>query len=145
MEPINPIQAQRVWQRVRGPESDQDTLTRLLALEAESRHTYQYLQKNTHLRDSRLLARLSEESRRFFHILSGLAMIRDKDVTVTAPPSVRGNAEGLLRQSCRTRLQSLSLLEALGPDCAPSARILKDRMENHLTTILELLGQLPRK
>lgn len=145
MESINPIQAQRVWQRVRGPESEQDALARLLALEAESRHTYQYLQKNTHLRDSRLLARLSEESRAFFHILCGLAMVRDRDVTITAPPSVRGNAEGLLRQSWKTRLQSLALLETLGPDCAPCSRILKDRMEHHLAAIVELLGHLPRK
>lgn len=144
MEPINPIQAQRVWQRVRAPESEQEILARLLTLEAEIRHTCQYLQKNTPLRDSQGLTWLSRESRSFFHILSGLSLVRNLDVTVTAPPSVRGNAEGLLRQTVRTRLQTLALVQQLGQESEPAATLLRKRMEHHLTSILELLGQLPR-
>ncbi len=145
MEPINPTQAARVWQRVRGPEPEEDSLVRLLGLEAECRQIIQYLQKHTPLRDSRGLNRLREESRQFFHILMGLAQIRDMDVTVTAPPSIRGNAEGLLRQSYTTRQKAIVLLGALPPDCAPCAELLKQMMEEHCLSILELLGSLPRK
>lgn len=145
MEPINPTQATRVWQRVRGPEPEEDTLTRLLALEAECRQIYLYLQKNTPLRDSRGLARLREECRQFFQSLMGLALVRGMDVTVTAPPSVRGNPEGLLRQSYATRRKLLALLEALPEDCAPASGLLRQGMEAHCLSILELLGSLPRK
>lgn len=145
MEPINPTQAARVWQRVRGPEPEEDALTRLLALEAECRQLYCWLQKNTPLRDSRGLNRLREESRQFFHILMGLAMVRGMDVTVTAPPSVRGNAGGLLRQSYDIRKKAIGLLSTLPEDCASSTELLKQMMEEHCLSLLELLGSLPRK
>ena len=145
MEPINPTQAARVWQRVRGPEQEIDPLEKLLALEAECRQIWLYLQKNTPLRDSRGLTRLREESRQFFHILMGLALIRGLDVTVTAPSSVRGNAEGLLRQGYVTRQKAIALLHTLPEDCAPCAELLKQMMEEHCLSILELLGSLPRK
>lgn len=145
MESIDLKQAQRVWSRVHPPEPEVDELNRLLALESELRHIYQYLQKNTSLRDSRLLARLREESRRFFHILAGLAAVSGRDVTVTAPPSVRGNAEGLLRQSYLTRRKAMGLLERLPEGCRPCAGLLEQEMEEHCLTLLELLGQLPKK
>ena len=142
MESINPVQAQRVWQRVRGADPGEDALARLLALEAECRQMYQYLQRNTHLRDSRWLARLREESGRFHHTLLGMALIRGQDVTVSAPPAVRGNPEGLLRQSHATRQRALALLEELPPE---DRKLLKPKMEEHRLILLELLGSLPRK
>ena len=145
MEQINPAQAQRVWNRVRGPEPEGETLARLLALEAECRQICQYLQRNTHLRDSRGLGRLMEESRRFFHILSGMALAAEEDVTVIAPPSVRGNAVGLLRQCLITRRRSITFVDSLSPERFPGTVLLKREMEQNCLTILELLGQLPRK
>lgn len=145
MESINPAQAQRVWQRVKGPERPEDVFLRLLALEAESRQILLYLQRKTALRDSRGLARLREESCQFFHILMGLTLARGLDMTVTAPPSIRGNGEGLLRLSYETRRKIIALLEGLPEDCAPCAGLLRQRMEAHCLSILELLGQLPRK
>ena len=142
MESINPTQEAKVWQRVRGTPPEEQSLEKLLALEAEFRQICQYLQRNTTLRDSRGLSRLLEESGRFFHMLMGLALIREADVTVTAPPSVRGNAGGLLRQSYAARKKSIALLEGLPLE---ERRLLKPKMEEHCLSILELLGQLPRK
>ena len=142
MESINPTQAQRVWQRVRGPEQAEDVFARLLALEAECRQILIVLHRNTPLRDSRGLSHLREECRQFFHILLGLAMVRELDVTVTAPPSVRGNPEGLLRQFWQTRQKSLKLLEGMEDPCAG---LLSARMEEQSLVVLELLGSLPRK
>lgn len=142
MESINPTQAQRVWQRVRGPEQTEDVFARLLALEAECRQILSVLHRNTPLRDSRGLSQLREECRQFFHILLGLSMVRELDVTVTAPPSVRGNPEGLLRQLWQTRQKSLKLLEGMEDPCAG---LLRARMEEQSLVVLELLGSLPRK
>lgn len=146
MDQINSVQAQRVWQRVRGGSElgETRTLPRLLAMEAEILHICRYLQKNTPLRDSRLLTRLREESQRLQHILAGLALVSDGDVTLAAPPSVRGSAEGLLRSCYQTRLRSVALLEELSGEGLCRSH-LKRRMEEHAMTILELLGQLPRK
>lgn len=142
MEQIDPVQAQRVWQRVRGQEPEEpETLSRLLTLEAEIRHICQYLQRNTHLRDSRMLTRLREESGGFYSILSGLSRLLEADVTVTAPASIRGTAEGLLRQCWKNRQISLSLLPGLPREVPPQ---LKNRMEHNALLMLELLGQLPR-
>ena len=141
MESINPTQAQRVWQRVKGPESQEDLFARLLALEAECRQIIGYLQKHTHLRDSRGLSRLREDCGQFFHMLRGLSLIGGLDVTVTAPPSVRGNPEGLLRQYWVTRQKIIVLLEGLEEPCN---RLLKQTMEEHSLLVLNLLGQLPR-
>lgn len=145
MEQINPVQAQRVWQRVRGEDASADPLPRLLALEAEVRHTYHYLQKNTPLHDSRLLSQLREESRRFSCILMGLCRAAEKDVTVQAPPSVRGNAEGLLQRCYRTRCQIIALVQTLPSGQTCGASLLQQKMEHHALTVLELLGQISRK
>ena len=145
MEQINPAQAQRVWSRVRGPEPEGDTLARLLALEAECRQICHYLHRNTPLRDSRGLGRMTEESRRFFHILNGMALAAEEDVTVVAPPSVRGNGIGLLRQCLTTRRRAIALVETLSPERFPESKPLSGEMERSCLTILELLGQLPRK
>lgn len=142
MESINPTQEAKIWQRVRGNPPEEPCLGRLLALEAECRQIFHYLQRNTHLRDSRGLARLREDSGRFYHILLGMALIRGLDVTVNAPPAVRGNPEGLLRQSHTTRQKAIALLEELPPE---DRKLLKPRMEEHRLSLLELLGQLPRK
>lgn len=142
MESINPTQEARIWQRVRGNPPQEHTLEQLLALEAEFRQICQYLQRNTPLRDSRGLNRLREESGRFYHILLGLAQVLEQDVTVTAPPAVRGNAGGLLRQSYATRQRSIALLEHLPLE---ERKLLKQKMEAHCLSILELLGSLPRK
>lgn len=144
MEPINPEQAQRVWQRVRGPGAESDTLEMLLALESECRQLLLCLQKTAPLRDSRGLNRLREECRRFSHIFLGLAMVREADVTVTAAPAVRGNAEGLLRQCYAVRRKAIGLLRALPEDSAFCAELLSQRMEEHCLLVLELLGSLPR-
>lgn len=147
MEQINTAQAQRVWQRVRGSEApgQASDLSGLLALVAEVRHTYQYLQKNTALRDSRLLARLREESQRMFSTLAGLALVWEQDLTLTAPPAIRGNAEGLLLRCYHTQLRAIGLLDSLPGERTDWAPLLRRRMEEHTMTILELLGQLPRK
>lgn len=142
MESINPAQEAKVWQRVRGNPPEEQTLGKLLAMEAECRQICQYLQRNTHLRDSRGLARLREECGKFYHILLGMASVRGLDVTVSAPPAVRGNPEGLLRQSHATRQRAIALLEELPPE---DRKLLKPKMEEHRLSILELLGQLPRK
>ena len=142
MESINPTQAAQVWQRVRGNPPEEQTLEKLLALEAECRQIFHYLQRNTHLRDSRGLARLREDSGRCYHILLGMASLRGLDVTVSAAPAVRGNPEGLLRQSCTTRQKSIALLEELPPG---ERALLKPLMDAQLLCLLELLGSLPRK
>ena len=139
MEPINPAQEAKVWQRVRGNPPEEPGIGKLLALEAECRQIIGYLQRNTPLRDSRSLGRLREECGQFFRMLKGLAMIRGQDVTVTAPPSVRGNPEGLLRQYWHTRQKSIRLLDGMGEPCA---RLLRQKMEEHSLAVLHLLGQL---
>ena len=142
MEPINPTQAARVWQRVHGPAQEEHPLLRLLALEAECRQICQYLQRNTALRDSRGLHHIREECRRFFHMMQGLAQMLELDVTVTAPPAVRGNPEGLLRQLWQTRQKSIALLDGMEESWAG---LLKKRMEEQTLAVPELLGSLPRR
>lgn len=147
MEQIDPARAQRVWQRVTGTEAKEPALSRLLALEAEARHIYHYLQRSAPLRDSRVLAQLREESGRFFHILSGLCLLAEGDVTVTAPPSLRGNPEGLLRLCWRQRRKSLALLgsEEIPGEFADAANALSDQMQRHCLLLLELLGRVCRQ
>ena len=142
MESINPTQAAQVWQRVRGNPPEEPTLEKLLALEAECRRILGVLHRNTPLRDNPLLLRLREDSGRLCHILLGLAMLREADVTVTAPPAVRGNPEGLIRQCHATRQKSIALLDALSPE---DRAALKPLMDAQLLYLLELLGSLPRK
>ena len=147
MEQIDPAQAQRVWQRVQPSRQEEPALPKLLTLEAEARHIYHYLHRNTPLRDSRLLIRLRDDSCRFFGILSGLCLLEQGEVTVTAPPSLRGNAEGLLRLCWRQRLQSLALLESgkIPAEFAPAAKLLAEHMKEHSLLLLELLGRFSRQ
>lgn len=142
MDQLTPAQAHQVWQRVRGGNEQESPLPRLLALEAQMQHIYHYLRRNTPLRDSRLLARLLEDSRRFAAVLAGICVQLEQDHTIQAPPSVRGNCTGLLRLCYQTRMESLSLLSRL-PDVvtAPTAH-LRHQMEAHTLTLLELLGQI---
>ena len=144
MDPLTPDQARQVWQRVRGGDTGSDPLPRLLALEAELRHIYHWLQTHTLLRDNHLLARLREDSGRFSAILKGLCLVLDREYTVQAPPSVRGNPEGLLRQCFRDRAESLRLLSALPDGARESAALLEKQMQVHSLNLLELLGKLPK-
>lgn len=145
MDQITPAQAHQVWQRVRGGNEQDDPLPRLLALEAQMQHIYHYLRRNTPLRDSRLLSRLLEDSRRFAAVLAGVCVQLELDHTIQAPPSVRGNCTGLLRLCFQTRMESLSLLDRLPKAVAAATGILRHQMENHTLTLLELLGQIREK
>ena len=145
MEQLTSDQARQVWQRVRGGDEQASPLPRLLALEAQIQHTYQYLRRNTPLRDSRLLSRLSEDSRHFATVLAGICAQLEQDHTIQAPPSVRGNCTGLLRLCYQARMESLSLLERLPGAISVPVVILRRQMENHILTLLELLGQIREK
>ena len=146
MESINPAAAQRVWQRVRGDAPDpNDALCQLLASESEIRAIYQYLLRDSFLRDSRLLSRLSDESKQFIHILSGISLTNGESAVLPAPPSIRGNPQGLLLQSFKTRCRCLEMLNRLPGTVSLCAPELKHRMEKHCLLLLELLGRLPRK
>lgn len=145
MESINPAAAQRVWQRVRGDAPDpNDALCQLLSSEAEIRAIYQYLLRDSFLRDSRLLSRLREESSQFSHILTGISRMSGETAALPAPPSIRGNPEGLLRQSFSARCRALEALNRLSGTASLWVPELKDRMEKHCLILLELLGRLPR-
>ena len=143
MEQLTPIQARQVWQRVRG-DTEENPLSRLLALEAEIRHTYRWLQTHTMLRDSGLLIRLREDSCRFYGILAGMGSVLELELTVEAPPSVRGNPEGLLRRCFRSRMEAVALLSSLPPALKPNATRLESQMIAHSLNQLELLGKLPK-
>lgn len=150
MDKIDPAQAQRVWQRVQGTRSPDDVqaLPRLLALESEAWHTYTYLAKNTPLRDSKLLARLREQSMSQYNTLAGLHLFTTGDRPAQTPqPALRGNAEGLLRLAFRNRQQFLALLDSaqLPAELAFVLPLLRDQTEAHCRLLLELLGWLCRQ
>lgn len=147
MDQIDPTQAARVWQRVRGeaPAGDQ-TLPRLLALEAEAGATYAYLGK--FMVENRLLQALREQNRSFLRCLTGIWVITTEQAPAPlTPPSIRGNAEGLLRQSFKTRQQLLSLVEGIQTtaELKPVFAFLRTKYIDHCRLILELLGQTSRR
>lgn len=147
MEQIDPAQAQRVWQRVSGNKGQDTALHRLVALEAETVHIYRHLQQTPALRDSRLLRRLREESGAFLQILSGMCILDEGDVMVTAPGALRGNPEGLLSLCWRQRRKSLSLLSSgeIPGEFADAAGTLAQQMREHSLMLLELLGRVGRQ
>lgn len=150
MDQITPAQAQRVWQRVQGTRSPDDAqpLPRLLALESEAWHTYTYLSKNTALRDSKLLSQLRETSASQFNTLAGLHLLTTGDRPVQMPqPTLRGNAEGLLRLAFRNRQQFLALLDSaqLPAEFPFILPLLRESTEEHCLLLLELLGRVCRQ
>lgn len=145
MDQLSPQQARQVWQRVRASDSQGNPLPRLLDLEAEISRAYHVLHNQPQLRQSSLLSRLREDSRRFSAILSGMCRLLEQDFTVHAPPSVRGNALGLLRLCCQSRQESIALLEKLPPELGASGKLLSEGMKRHCMILLELLGRLPEE
>lgn len=147
MEQIDPVQATRVWQRVRGEQSPADqTLQKLLALEAEAGAAYAYIAK--HMGENRLLQALREQNRSFINCLTGICLITtEQRPSIPGPPSIRGNAEGLLRQCWKQRQLVLSLVEGIQAtaEFKPVFSLLRTRNIDHCRIILELLGQLARK
>lgn len=148
---ISQAQAQRVWQRVKGSDSPSvpsAPLPRLMALESDAGAIYTYLAKNSSLRDSRMLHQLRQLSARQQNALAGLILLTTGACPPSPPqPSLRGNAEGLLRLAWQNRQQALTLCGGmqLSPEFAFLPQQFAAQTQEQCRLLLELLGQICRQ
>ena len=144
MDQIDPIQARQVWSRVRGGQSREDPLPRLLELELETELIYSHLGKMPPLSGQRLMARLRQENRKTLMILSGICSLTQIPRPIQPRHSLRGTPEGLAQQCWELRKKGLALLEDSSLPGLPEgvADRLRDWYEGHALGLLELLGLL---
>ena len=143
MEQMDPIRAQRVWQRVSASEAAADPLPRLISLEQEAGMMYSRLAQCSGFATNRLLARLREENRSFLQIYAGLLSLTSGDTPDPMPQrSLRGNPEGFAQHCWELRRQSLALLNSaqLPSACMGVLDTMKRRTTDHCALIAQLIG-----
>ena len=143
MEQMDPIRAQRVWQRVSGNEAAADPLPRLIALEQEAGLVYGKMAQCPNFSTTRLLARLREENRSFLQVYAGLLSLTSGDTPDPCPRhSLRGTPEGFAQHCWELRRQSLALLNSaqLPSACMGVLDTMKRRTTDHCALLAQLIG-----
>lgn len=144
METIDPIQAQRVWQRVRGenrtPEED---LARLIEQEWEDAAIYLQLSRRCTGRESTALYQLFRQERNHCACLKGIYTMLTGNKPKLKP--VRPTAEPLgesLKKCYARELRSLTAYEerAKDPSYGHVFSHMRDQEQEHCRVILTLLG-----
>lgn len=149
METIDPVQAQRVWQRVRGetrpPEED---LERLIIQEWEDAAIYLQLSRRCAGRESAALYQLFRQEQNHCACLKGIYAMLTGNKPKLRP--VRPAAEPLeesLRKCYARELRSLTAYEerAKDPGYGHVFAHMRDQEQEHCRVILALLGGLTQK
>ncbi len=149
MEQINQVQAQRVWQRVRGTqESTETSLADLIVAEWEDSAIYLQLSRHFSGKDSMLLQKMHEQEQTHCSCLKGICSM----TTGTLPhlpkqAPIHGSIEQILRNCYGREMRALSAYDARcqDPEYGHVFTRLRDQEQEHCRLILELIGSLHRK
>lgn len=150
METVDPNQAARVWQRVRGnsPEADVSKLERMIALEWEDAAIYLQLSRRCSGREAALLYRLFQQEHTHCACLRGIySMMTGESLRM---PSVQHTAEPLklaLRNCYGREMQRLRTYEeqCQDPNYGYVFSRMREQEQEHCRMLLELIGSLGRK
>lgn len=148
METIDPVKAERVWQRVRGDTGEdkkEQGLLALIAHEWADAATYLQLSRRISGKDSVILRKLYEQEQAHAACLKGIyTMITGTRPVVRSVPVKQENVETALRRCYGREMQCLALYEARTDDREYGAvfqRLAQQERENcHM--LLEILGRL---
>ncbi len=150
MEQINQVQAQRVWQRVRGSEqpSTEVTLAALIAAEWEDAAIYLQLSRKFSGKESAILYKMYQQEQHHCSCLKGIYTIAtgNKPALPKATP-VHGPIEQVLRNCYGREMRALSAYDARSQDAEYGHVFakLRDQEQEHCRLILELIGSLAKK
>lgn len=150
METIDPSQAARVWQRVRGesPEDEEGDLAQLIIQEWEDAAIYLQLSRRWGGKEAPVLYQLFRQEQNHCACLKGIYTM----LTGTPPKlrAVRPMAEPLevsLRKCYAREMRALSAYEtrSADPNYGHVFSRMRDQEQEHCRVILTLLGGLGRK
>ncbi len=150
MDQINQVQAQRVWQRVRGSEqaSPEVTLSALITAEWEDATTYLQLSKKLCGRESAILYKMFQQEQAHCSCLKGIYTIAtgNKPALPKVTP-VHGPIEQILRNSYGREMRAVNAYDARSqdPEYGHVFIKLRDQEQEHCRLILELIGSLSKK
>ena len=147
MNEIDPIQAARVWQRVRGhtAEDEAQALEALIRQEWENACTYLQLSRCTQGRESALLHRLFEQEQAHCACLKGIyAIVTGKKARTQPVPAVRGEPGQILRSCYARQMRTLGAYEARARESeyAHVFTRLRDQEMDQCRLVLQVLGTL---
>lgn len=147
METIDPQQAARVWQRVRGgsPETDIRELLELIAHEWEDSAIYLQLSRRCTGRESNILYTLFQQEHAQCMCLKGLyTMITGENPKLGTVQVGREPLEDSLRKCYGREMQTLHLYEkkAEDPEYGYIYCHIRDQERDHCRILLELIGGL---
>ncbi len=150
MDQINQVQAQRVWQRVRGSETvaPERSLDALIAAEWEDAATYLQLSKHFSGRERQLLHKLHEQELAHCSCLKGICSITSgSKPQLPTPDPVHGPIDQILRSCYGRKMRAMSAYDARcqDPEYGCVFTKLRDQEQEHCRIILELIGSLSRK
>lgn len=150
MDQINQVQAQRVWQRVRGTDQviPEVTLSDLIAAEWEDATTYLQLSRKLSGRESTILYRMYQQEQAHCSCLKGIYTIATgKKPTLPKMTPIHGPIEQILRNSYGREMRALSAYDARSqdPEYGHVFIKLRDQEQEHCRLILELIGSLSKK
>ncbi len=150
MDQINQVQAQRVWQRVRGSEqvSTQANLAALIDTEWEGATTYLQLSRKLSGKEAMILHRMFEQEQAHCSCLKGIYTITTGNKpTLPRPTPVHGPIEQILRNCYGRQMRAMSAYDARSqdPEYGYVFAKLRDQEQEHCRLILELIGSLAKK
>lgn len=150
METVDPNQAARVWQRVRGnsPEADVKTLEQLIMLEWEDAAIYLQLSRRCTGKESAALYKLFQQEHAHCACLKGIySMVTGEKPKLPMVQPAREPMEAALRTCYGREMQRLRTYEERCQDSNYGhvfSRI-RDQEQEHCRVLLELIGNLGRK
>lgn len=150
METIDPNQAARVWQRVRGnsPETDVEKLEQIILLEWEDAAIYLQLSRRCTGRESAALYKLFQQEYSHCACLKGIySLITGQRPKLPAVQPDREPLELALRNCYGREMQRLRTYEerCADPNYGHVFSRIRDQEQEHCRTVLELIGGLGKK
>ena len=150
MEQFNQVQAQRVWQRVRGegcaaPEPD---LAALIRAEWEDAAIYLQLSKKFTGSEGALLHRMFEQEQSHCACLRGIyAVTAGKPLPLSPAAPIHGSVQQILRQCYGREMRAMSAYDSRSddPQYGHVFARLRDQEQEHCRMILQLIGSVMRK
>ena len=146
MEQIDQVQAQRVWQRVRGAGgAEEPDLPSLIAAEWEDAATYLQLARRFSGREAAILRQMSQQEQSHCACLRGLRSIStgSREPLPHMPP-ISGSPEKILRECYGREPRAMRAYDARSadPQYGHVFARLRDQEQEHCRMILELMGKL---
>lgn len=147
METIDPSQAARVWQRVRGESPDPETadLERLIIQEWEDAAVYLQLSRHCGGKESAALYQLFRQEQNHCACLKGIyTMLTGKKPKLRAVRPAAQTLGEALRKCYARELRALSAYEerAKEPKYGHVFSHMRDQEQEHCRVILTLLGRM---